>query len=69
MRTIEVLAMGKKLITTNFQIKKEPFLFQRIMCWSQTGINLSRSAVFQTEAKPVDMSALLLKNWVLEFFL
>jgi hypothetical protein len=69
MRTIEVLAMGKKLITTNFQIMKEPFYSADNVLVIDRHQPVVDPQFFKREAKPVDMSALLLKNWVLEFFI
>lgn len=68
MRTIEVLAMGKKLITTNPHIMKEPFYSVNNVLVIDRQQPLIDPDFFKREAKPVDMSALLLKNWVIEFF-
>lgn len=68
MRTIEVLAMGKKLITTNPYIMNEAFYSPDSVLVIDRHHPVIDPHFFKRQASPVNMSKLLLRNWVTEFF-
>lgn len=68
MRTIEVMAMGKKLITTNPNIRLEPFYSSSNVLTIDRKNPVIPCEFLETVPLPVDVSYLLLRNWVLEFF-
>jgi len=68
MRTIEVLAMGKKLITTNPYIMNEAFYSPDSVLVIDRNHPVVDPHFLKRQASPVNMSELLLRNWVIEFF-
>lgn len=64
MRTIEVLSLGKKLITTNEWIKYEPFYDENLICVIDRKQPLITKSFFDCEMPKVDMTYYHLDNWV-----
>lgn len=64
MRTIEVLALGKKLITTNEWIKDEPFYNETLICVIDRKNPIVEKEFFNAVALRCDMSPYHIDNWV-----
>lgn len=61
---ITALALGKKLITTNYRIKEEPFYNANDILVIDEEIPVINKDFFKTKPTKIDMSALRLDNWL-----
>lgn len=68
MRTIEVLALGKKLITTNEWIKHEPFYNENLILIINRKEPNVVAEFIKSETPKIDMSYYHLDNWVKALF-
>jgi len=66
-RTIETLAMGKKLLTTNRHIEKEFFFNNKMIEVLYNPINIDADFI-AAENEKVDLTQLMIGNWVKTLF-
>jgi cellobiose-specific phosphotransferase system component IIB len=64
MRTIEVLALGKKLITTNDWIRFEPFYDENLICIIDRNNPIVEKDFFNVKASRGNMDSYHIDNWV-----